>query len=113
MLTEDDVIEYALSMPGACVRYPYGDSPLVLSTADVHEFCDVYEGTNPVHLVMKCDPDEAVRLREKYSESVKPGYRCNKRHWNSVFLDGKIPDEEIKEMIYNAFMLMNKRKKRK
>ena len=113
MLTEDDVIEYALSMPGACVRYPYGDSPLVLSTSDVHEFCDVYEGTNPIHLVMKCDPDEAVRLREKYPESVKPGYRCNKRHWNSVFLDGKIPDEEIKEKIYNAFMLMNKRKKRK
>ena len=38
MLTEDDVIEYALSMPGACVRYPYGDSPLVIPTADVHEF---------------------------------------------------------------------------
>ena len=63
MLTEDDVIEYALSMPGACVRYPYGDSPLVLSTADVHEFCDVYEGTNPVHLVMKCDPDGGGRQK--------------------------------------------------
>ncbi len=113
MLTEEDVIEYALSMPGACVRYPYGNSPLVLSTADVHEFCDVYEGSEPAHLVMKCDPDEAIRLREKYPGSVCPGYRCNKRHWNSVFLDGKIPDEEIKEMIYNAFMLMNKRKKRK
>lgn len=112
MLTEDDVIEYALSMPGACVRYPYGDFPLVISTADVHEFCDVYEGSNPLHLVMKCDPDEAIRLREKYA-AVRPGYRCNKRHWNSVFLDGTVPDDEIKEMIYNSFQLMSKRKKRK
>lgn len=114
MLTEDEIIKYALSFDGACVRYPYGDTPLVLSTADAHEFCDVYEGTTPVHLVMKCDPDEAIRLRNKYPESVKPGFHCNKRHWNSIFIDGKIPDNEIKEMIKNSYTLMSKyRRKRK
>ena len=114
MMTEEDVIKFALSLDGACVRYPYGNTPLVLSTPDVHEFCDVYEGTSPLHLVMKCAPEEAIILRQKYPESVLPGYRCNKKHWNSVYIDGKVPDDEIKQMIENAYNLMRKnRRKRK
>ena len=50
MMSEVEIVDYCLSMPGACVRYPYGTSPMVISTADVHEFCEVYEGTTPLHL---------------------------------------------------------------
>ncbi|PWM46335.1 MAG: hypothetical protein DBX47_02695 [Clostridiales bacterium] len=113
MMTEDEIIKFALSFEGACIRYPYGNNPLVLSTADAHEFCDVYEGSEPIHLVMKCDPEEAIRLRNEYPQSVLPGYRCNKRHWNSVYIDGKIPDDEIKQMIKNAFILMSKYRRNK
>lgn len=110
MLTEAQIIEYGLTFDGAQVRYPYGRTPLVLSTPDSHEFCEIYEGTSPLHLVMKSTPAEAEALRAKYS-SVQPGYRCNKRHWNSVFVDGTIPDEEIKEMLRTSYNLSCKLKK--
>lgn len=109
MLTEEEIIDFGLTLQGACVRYPYGNTPLVLATAAGKEFCDVYEGTKPLHLVMKCDPDRAVLLREKYA-AVKPGYRCNKKHWNSVFVDGTVPDNEIKELIEHSYELMKNRK---
>lgn len=109
MLTETEIIEYCLTMPGACIRYPYGNSPLVLSTKSVHEFCEIYEGTIPLHIVLKCNPEKALFLRDKY-EAIKPGYRCNKKHWNSVYIDGTIPDEEVKEMISHSFYLMNRYK---
>lgn len=112
MLTEEEVIDFCLTMPGACVRYPYGNAPMVISTAAVHEFCEIYEGTSPLHIVLKCDPELAVTLREKY-DAVRPGFKCNKKHWNSVFIDGTIPDAEVKQMIEHSFLLMNKYKRKK
>ena len=102
--------DYCLSLPLTEESTPFDETTLVYkiggkmyACADMNDFGQV---------AVKCDPDEAIRLREKYA-AVRPGYRCNKRHWNSVFLDGTIPDDEIKEMIYNSFQLMSKRKKRK
>lgn len=112
MMSEVEIVDYCLSMPGACIRYPYGTSPMVISTADVHEFCEVYEGTTPLHIVLKCDPQEAIRLRNAYP-AIKPGYRCNKKHWNSVFVDETIPDALLKQMIENSYKLMSKYKRRK
>lgn len=113
MLSEEEILAYALSLEGANVRYPYGDSPLVLSTPTVHEFAEMYEGTEPLHIVLKCQPDHAIRLREQYPDTIHPGYRCCKRTWNSVFIDGRIPDNEIKEMIRTSYTLAMKLRQKK
>jgi predicted DNA-binding protein (MmcQ/YjbR family) len=73
-------------------------------------FCPIYEKTNPLHILLKCDPEEAYILRQVF-KSVKPGYHCNKDHWNSVYIDGSISDDEIKRMIYNSYLLVLNRKK--
>ena len=113
MLTEDDLIHFALSMPGACVRYPYGDAPLVLSTADVHEFGELYEGTVPIHIVLKSTAEESERLRAQYPDHIKPGYRCPKRTWNSLYIDGTVPDETVLQMIRFSYELTAKTKKKR
>ena len=60
---------------------------------------------DPLQIGLKCDPDFAEMLRENY-EAVQPGYHLNKRHWNTVTIDGSIPDDEIKEMIDESYKLV-------
>jgi predicted DNA-binding protein (MmcQ/YjbR family) len=57
---------------------------------------------------LKCDPDEAVMLRDIF-DAVKPGYHMNKRHWNTVLLDGSIPAGELERMIDNSYALVVKK----
>jgi predicted DNA-binding protein (MmcQ/YjbR family) len=54
---------------------------------------------------LKCDPIEEVMLREMY-HAVQPGYHLNKKHWNTVTLDGEVPDERIREMIEDSYTLV-------
>lgn len=54
---------------------------------------------------LKCDPQEAIMLRDVFS-AVIPGYHMNKQHWNTVKLDGSLPQGEIKRMIHNSYMLV-------
>ena len=113
-MTLDEVVDHCLSLDGAFRRYPFegyrsGVNPLVMTVQKTKMFCVIYEDSNPLHITLKCDPLEADFLRSVYS-SVKPGYHFNKTHWNSVYLDGTIPDEEIKQMIYNSYRLVNGKK---
>jgi len=61
----------------------------------------------PLRINLKCDPLLAEILRQKY-EAVLPGYHMNKRHWNTVILDGSIPDDEVQEMIDESYALVVK-----
>ncbi len=49
---------------------------------------------NPLHLNLKCDPDDAIAYRDIY-ESITPGYHMNKKHWNTISIDGGVPDEVL------------------
>lgn len=109
-MTEKEVIEYCLSLDGAFERYPFGENPLVFSVPPKKGFCDLYKKSEPTHIVLKCDPMEAIFLRSQYPDSVKPGYHCNKEHWNSVYIDGNIADDEIKRMIFNSYNLVKNKK---
>lgn len=110
-MTEKEVIEYCLSLENAFERYPYGDNPLVMSIPPKKAFCNISLGSNPLHITVKCDPVEAQFLRRTYS-CIKPGYYCNKEHWNSVFIDGTLSDEQIKEMILDSYYLVSKKKRK-
>lgn len=61
---------------------------------------DVFESIN-----LKCDPEEAVLLREQYS-AVVPGYHMNKKHWNTVVMDGSIGDKLLMQWIDNSYDLV-------
>jgi predicted DNA-binding protein (MmcQ/YjbR family) len=59
----------------------------------------------PPRVNLKCDPDLALELRDRY-EQVEPGYHMNKKHWNTVVLDGVIPEREIRKMIDHSYGLV-------
>jgi predicted DNA-binding protein (MmcQ/YjbR family) len=95
--------EYCLSLPGTTEGLPFDDKTLVFyvkkkmfALTDIDDF----ESIN-----LKCDPDEAILLREEY-EAVIPGYHMNKKHWNTVKMDGSVKDEQIKKWIKNSYGLV-------
>jgi predicted DNA-binding protein (MmcQ/YjbR family) len=61
----------------------------------------------PLNVSLKCDPDEALFLRDMYT-AVQPGYHLNKQHWNTVTIDGSIPDAEIQRMMDTSYDLVVK-----
>lgn len=104
MQSHKEVEEYLLSMPGAKLDYPFGEGVAVYKVKD-KMFALISEGHDPVLLSLKCDPQLAETLREKY-ESVMPGYHLNKKHWNTVVLSGQLEWEEVKDLIRHSYNLV-------
>lgn len=104
MMNHKEVEEYILSMPNAVLEYPFGEGVAVYKVQD-KMFALIAEGKDPVSLSLKCDPQLAVVLREKY-ESVMPGYHLNKKHWNTIVLSGQLPWEEVKGLIRHSYQLV-------
>jgi predicted DNA-binding protein (MmcQ/YjbR family) len=99
----DRVIAECSAKPGSVEDYPFGDEMAVFKVAG-RMFALVSLGSPPGS-VLKCDPDLAVGLRARYA-AITPGYRLNKRHWNTVALDGSVPDEELLELIDHSYELV-------
>ncbi|MFI5804655.1 MmcQ/YjbR family DNA-binding protein [Streptomyces sp. NPDC051561] len=59
----------------------------------------------PLSVNLKCDPDEALRLRAEHP-AIVPGWHMNKRHWNTVTLDGSLPDKQVRELIEDSYDLV-------
>ena len=96
---------YLSSKPEAVEDYPFGPDVLVLKIAG-KMFATLSESPgHAARMNLKCDPDEAVMLRDIFP-SVLPGYHMNKRHWNTVVLDGSIPSGEIERMIDSSYTLV-------
>lgn len=98
------VEEYILSMPNAKLDYPFGEDVAVYKAGE-KMFALISEKANPLRLSLKCDPQLAETLREKY-ETVLPGYHLNKKHWNTIILTGQLPWEEIQGLIRHAYELV-------
>ena len=60
----------------------------------------------PLTVNLKCDPEDAVRLRGEYEGLIVPGYHMNKRHWNTVTVDGELPDRLVGELIEDSYDLV-------
>ena len=91
------VIVTCSAKPGAVEDYPFGDQVAVFKVAG-KMFALVPLGETPGSISLKCDPGLATSLRNHYA-GVTPGYHLNKHHWNTVTLDGSVPDEEVLELI--------------
>ena len=85
----DRVLAACGGKPGAVEDYPFGDGAAVFKVAG-RMFALVPLGETPGSVSLKCDPDLAVGLRSRYA-GITPGYHLNKRHWNTVTLDGSVP----------------------
>jgi len=96
--------EYCLRKPGASEQTPFGPDVLVFKVGGkIFALASLDEV--PPRVNLKCDPDLALDLRDRY-EQVTPGYHMNKRHWNTVVLDGVIPDRELRQMIDHSYELV-------
>ena len=104
MMNHKTVEEYVLSMPNAVLEYPFGEDVAVYKV-DTKMFALIPEKSNPVQISLKCDPQLATLLREKY-ESVMAGYHLNKKHWNTIVLSGQLPWEEIQALIVHSYNLV-------
>lgn len=98
------VEDYILSMPNARLEYPFGEGVAVYKVGE-KMFALISEGKNPVRVSLKCDPELAIVLRNKYDE-VMPGYHLNKRHWNTIVLSGQLDWEEVQGFIRHSYELV-------
>ncbi|WP_440119381.1 MmcQ/YjbR family DNA-binding protein [Paenibacillus sp. QZ-Y1] len=96
------IIEYCLKKNGATKEYPFGPNTSVFKVAD-KMFALIFEDNgNHVRLNLKCDPVIAENLREQL-EAVQPGYHMNKKHWNTITMDGSLPESDIFDMIDHSY----------
>ncbi len=104
MVTHKELERYLLSMPNARLDYPFGEGVAVYKAND-KMFALVSEGSSPIRLSLKCDPQLAQTLREEF-ESVMPGYHLNKKHWNTIVLSGQLSWEQIQDLIRHSYTLV-------
>ena len=97
---------YLLTKPGAFEDFPFGPETIVYKVMG-KMFALVFWGESSLRINLKCDPDLAMHFRGFY-KAVTPGYHMNKRHWNTITLDGSIPDEDIHAMINDSYRLVVK-----
>lgn len=105
----DILREYLLKKTGASEDFPFGPDVMVFKVMGKMFALVIFRET-PLKLNLKCDPELSLHLRNIYT-AVRPGYHMNKKHWNTVVLDGSIPGEEIFTMIDDSYGLVVKKLK--
>ena len=104
--------EYLLSFPNAWLDFPFGEGTSVYKighkeTGGGKMFALIADGSKPLRLSLKCDPQLAETLREKY-ETVVPGYHLSKKHWNTIICSGQLSDQEIFDLANLSYQLVEK-----
>jgi len=103
--------KYVLSLPNTKLTFPFGEEVAVYKVSIGGEsdgdkmFALIPEDKTPVSISLKCDPQLAMLLREKY-ESVMAGYHLNKKHWNTILMTGQMSDEEVRDLILHSYNLV-------
>ena len=107
MMTSQEALDFGLSFPNTYKEAPFREQnwQLVRVKGSKKAFLWTYEKDGYINLNVKVDPDWRDLWRKAYS-SVIPGYHQNKEHWNTVILDGTIPDDEVKKMIALSYDLI-------
>ena len=95
---------WCLGLPGASEEFPFGDEVSVFKVSGKMFALCALDG-EPLQLSVKCDPELAVQLRSAY-QAVTPGYHLNKRHWNTITVDGSLPDEMVADLLGDSYDLV-------
>lgn len=96
----ESLFEYCLSIRGAEATTPFDDVTIVMKVMG-KMFALIPTDADRLCISLKCDPLKAVDLREKYS-CVEAGYHLHKAYWNTIYLDGEMPDDELKEWVNHS-----------
>jgi predicted DNA-binding protein (MmcQ/YjbR family) len=108
MRTHKEIEAFILELPEVKLDYPFGKDVAVYKTnidGEQKMFALIQEKKEPVNLSLKCDPQLAVLLRQKY-ESVMPGYHLNKKHWNTIVVADQLTTEELEGLILHSYHLV-------
>ena len=103
-MTAHALRKLCLSFPGAVEEFPFGPETSVFKVAGKMFALSRLE-RGPLQVSLKCEPDLADQLRLAH-DSINPGYHLNKRHWNTVTLDGSLPDRMVRDLIEDSYDLV-------
>lgn len=95
---------YCLSKAGVTEEFPFGEETLVYKVVG-KIFALSSLDSSPLSINLKCDPERALQLREEY-DCVRPGFHMNKKHWNTVVVDGSVKDTLIRDWIDHSYELV-------
>jgi predicted DNA-binding protein (MmcQ/YjbR family) len=100
--------DYVLQLPNVTEGFPFGEDTLVFK---VQEKIFLLTGLNsqPLQFNVKCNPDKAIELRAEYPDCVLPGYHMNKKHWNTIVINGRLSKKQLIEMINHSYSLVAKK----
>ncbi|MFT3908652.1 MAG: MmcQ/YjbR family DNA-binding protein [Ferruginibacter sp.] len=101
--------EHVLSYEDVEEGFPFGEDTLVFKINN-KMFLLVSLTARPLQFNVKCDPLKAIELREEYPDAILPGYHMNKKHWNTVIVDGTLPKKLLVEMISDSYQLVRGKK---
>lgn len=109
-MTHKEFEDYILSFDNTWLDFPFGEETSVykVGNKETNEgklFAMIANDSKPLRVSLKCDPQLALNLREKY-ESVLPGYHLNKKHWNTIICTGQLTDDELKDLIVLSYRLV-------
>jgi predicted DNA-binding protein (MmcQ/YjbR family) len=99
----EEIRNYCISLKGTTESLPFDDVTLVFKVGN--KMFALLSLDGPLEIALKCDPDKAIELRERY-HCVRPGYHMNKKLWNTVLVDGSINPQLIKEWIDDSYSLI-------
>ena len=101
----EELRDHCLQLKGVTEDFPFGEDTLVFRVGGKIFLLTGLEEADRFNV--KCDPERAVELRERYSE-VKPGYHMNKKHWNTVYMNGSLTKKQLCELIEHSYDLILK-----
>jgi predicted DNA-binding protein (MmcQ/YjbR family) len=104
----DEIREYCLSKPGVEEALPFGPDVLVYKVKGKLFLLTGFDN-DPVEFNVKCDPEKAIELREEFPDTVLPGYHMNKKHWNTVLVNGVLSTKQLRAMIDDSYALVSKK----
>ena len=95
--------DHCLSKKGVTEGFPFDETTIVFKV--MNKIFALAGVENFTFANLKCDPDRALELREEYSE-IRPGFHMNKKHWNSVYVDGSLSDDLILELVDHSYAII-------
>ena len=111
-MTKRELIDHCLTFPAVYEDYPFdATTALIRHVGNKKMFALVDYLQGMLQITLKCEPIKADFLRSVF-ESVIPGYHMNKEHWNTVYIEGDVPEQELYEMIQHSFDLTKPKSKK-
>jgi predicted DNA-binding protein (MmcQ/YjbR family) len=99
--------DYILQKAEVTEGFPFGEQTLVFKVKDKVFLLASLE-SSPLQFNVKCDPDYAIELREEYPDVVLPGYHMNKKHWNTIIVDGQLSKKLLLQFVDDSYKLVGK-----